>query len=366
MEVIKKRPLCVVHIGMPKTGSTALQECFYKSLLDDRVSYGNLPEPNQSVWIYGLFVRDYFNYHMFKYLGLDSHSKVKDFRNEAAKRLIHGFLNHKTEIELLSGEDLFHLSSNEVIDFKNFLAPYFEKVIIVAYVRPLKSFLESAFQQMVKQQYINNFEPKSIYHRYRNFEIFDNIFGVENVKLLKYDASIFPQGNVILDFAKNMGFLFAENNLTTVNESSALESISVLFNYHRHPYVKTDFGIMLPAVQHGAMMILKKIGSTPFRFSDEYIESVKVMFKDDYSWIQARMHGSLNDNFMVSDSYGVSTENDLIEYSITCIDQLVILLNDTHIPFVVYHDAVTVAKLMDLLMRNVFAKISSNGLGESL
>jgi hypothetical protein len=50
-----KKDLCIVHIGMPKTGSTALQSSLFSHIADERVAYAALPIANHSEIMYSMF-----------------------------------------------------------------------------------------------------------------------------------------------------------------------------------------------------------------------------------------------------------------------------------------------------------------------
>ncbi len=354
MEVIKKRELCIVHIGMPKTGSSTLQTTFFQGLDDERVSYGNLPHPNQSGWLYGLFVKDCFNYHFFREWCYDSIEKIEHFKRNTKKLLMEGFINHRTEIEILSGEDLFHLHEEGVVELKSFLELFFKRVIIVAYVRPVKSFMESAFQQLLKHTTLNHLNAIGIYHPYKNFERYDNVFGQNNVRLFKFDPSAFPEGDIVLDFCQKMNLNPSRSKVKVVNESLSKEAVAILFTYHYHANAKTDFGAKVHTLQFRLVELLKNIGTNKFRFSNQYIKRILDTFHDDYAWIKNRMNDSFNERIDINNDDGFSNEWELMDYSTNYIDDLVKLLDNVLIPFELVKHPQTVAKLVDLLMNKIY------------
>lgn len=354
MEINQKKELCIVHIGMPKTGSSTLQETFFKSLDDNGISYGNLPHPNQSGWLYGLFVKDCLNYHFFKEWAYDSVEKIENFRKQTKELLVEGFIKHPTEIELLSGEDLFHLHPEGIIELKSFLELYFKKIIIVAYVRPVKSFMESAFQQLLKHTTLNHLNPVGIYHPYRNFERYDRVFGRENVKLFKFEPKTFPDGDIVLDFCKKMNLPQIRAKQKVVNESISKEAVAILFTYYYHENAKTDFGTKIHMLQFRLVERLKSIGTNKFRFSNQYINKIIDTYHDDYTWIQKRLNDPLDEFLDMDDISGFSSEYEIMEYSTNYIDDLVMLLENISIPFERIKHPQTVAKLVDLLMIKIY------------
>ncbi len=350
MEVIKKKELCIVHVGMPKTGSSTLQNAFFKGLNDKSVSYGNLPNSNQSGWLYGLFAKDIVNYHFFKGWGIDTQDKIDKFREESKKLLITGFENSGTSIEILSGEDLFHLHEEGVRELKNFLTAYFKNIVIVAYVRPVKSFLESAFQQMIKHVPINRLDSNLIYHRYTNFASYLNVFGTDSVQLWRFDPKQFPEGDILLDFTTRLGLQPQRSKIKVVNESIAKEAISILFTYHFHENAKTDFGERQYKLRYQLVELLRKIGSEKFKFSGQFIQRAIAANQEDYEWIVRVMGEDFKETPESLSAEGVDNEHELMHYATQFIPNLVELAGEFAKDLKLDDTPQTVARLVDKIM----------------
>ena len=67
---------------------------------------------------------------------------------------------------IISGESISSLSKPGVERIKRFLEEYFQKITVVAYVRPPFSLMESSFQQRVKGGSAKNFNVQKMYPRY--------------------------------------------------------------------------------------------------------------------------------------------------------------------------------------------------------
>ncbi len=353
----EKKDLCIIHIGMPKTGSSTLQEAFQKGLNDTRVLYPKFPESNQSGRIYGLFVRDYLGYHFLQAKGIHNEKLLNDFRENSKKTLIDSFTSNDKSIVLLSGEDLFHLKEDEVFDLKEFLSPFFKRVVIFAYVRPVKSLLESAFQQLVKYHNKSDLKATGIYHRYKSFESFDKAFGSANVMLYKFSKESFENGDIVFDFCQKLGLKETFSDGVIVNESLSREAVSVLFTYHFHKKTNSDFGDKKYAVMNEFVEILRGLPGSGFRFSSAYVEDVVKQFQNDYDWIKNRINDDFYEDIFLDDLEGFSNEKDILLYSTRCIDYLVELLGGESIPFEVVRHPQTVAKLVDLVMNDVYKKL---------
>lgn len=349
--MIKKRKLCIVHIGMPKTGSTTLQNTFFAGIADPKFSYGRLPHPNHSGWLYSLFSTAPLGYHFLDAYEINSLEKLESFKNETRNRLIESFLDHSADIEILSGEDLYHLDAAGINRLKAFLEEYFTHITIVAYIRPVKSFLESAFQQLVKYHGQASFDHQNIYHPFNRIKRYDDVFGVKNVMLLKFQPESFPEGDIVLDFCDNLGLPPMKATQKIANESISAEALSLLFTYNAHPDERTHFGAANPHVNNILVDKFRTFGSERFRLSRHFVQMIIDKNQDDYSWMQARL-----DNFDLEqghDGTGFSSAEELMDYATQFIGDLLAMVDTREIDFDFVRHPRTVAKLVNLLARQI-------------
>ena len=307
---IKKRELCIVHIGMPKTGTSSLQHALFEGLKESRNAYyANLPTPNHSPQLFSLFHShpEIHNVNLGK-----SEQEIEQYNKKNLKLLIDGFLRDERDIEIISGEDIFHIDEAGLLNLKEFLQTYFEKIIIVGYVRFLKSFMESSFQQLVKYHFLNTLDESKIYPFYKNkLEKFDNVFGEKNVLLHIYEPKRFPDEDITLDFCKRFNIDIEHDKKVTTNQSISKEAISILYTYNKRfldsEVSKTD----LMRVNRLVDMV-SSIGDSRFRFSKNYIDKVVEKRRDDIEWIGIRL-GERIDN--IDSETGIESEEELLSIS---------------------------------------------------
>lgn len=349
---MKKKELCIVHIGMPKTGSTTIQENFWLGIEDSRVRYANLDLSNHSGPVLLMFMDDPLSYHFIKSLRTND---VLSINKKNKHLMIEGFMSNNHQIEIISGEDLFYLNElgkdrNGVQLLKNFLGQYFEKTIIVAYVRKPSQLLPSACQQLVKYHDLKFFNTHSMYHRYKNFKKYIDVFGAENVHLWNFDPKNFPEGDILLDFTTRLDLQPQRSKIKVVNETISKEAISILFTYHFHENAKTDFGARQNALNYQLVELFRTIGSEKFNFSGQFIKRAIAANQEDYDWIVSVMGEDFKETPESLSAEGVDNEHELMHYATQFIPNLVELAGEFAKDLKLDDTPQTVARLVDKIM----------------
>lgn len=321
-----RRPLCIVHLGMPKTGSTAIQTALAQSIRDPRLAYANLPGICHEE-ICSLFADAPERYHSNVRQGLRG-AALEACNREARAALVKGFTEHHCDMELISCEGIYHLSRQGLERLKDFLQPYFDQITVVGYVRPPRSFMESAFQELVKYFDLDRFDFSSIYHPYRKLEVFDQVFGRERVQLWKFDTAAFPGGDVVQDFCHRLGITPQAGAPSPVNEALSQEAVAALFAFNRHGHAGR-FGERRFALVDNLVHLLADIGQNRFRFADSLMDQVMADYSDDLAWIESRLGQSLQEPRRDA---GIDSEAALLQVAAAAIPTIRPLLDVRHLP----------------------------------
>lgn len=216
------RHIIYIHIGVPKTGTSAIQKFMWKN----RVSLKKLgvlyPESDivgsahyKHAWVF--FHRNSLH---IKNKNLSLHTVYENLFREIK--------SENCEKVILSCEDFVFCSPSVVYNqFKEFYKEADIKIIV--YIRRQDLLAESAFKQNVKDLRITcDTTPKcsSVLHEHFRLRSWISVFGKDNLILRIYDRSFLPQGNVIIDFLNLIGVDHKLFN-TNVFENPSLSVVSV-------------------------------------------------------------------------------------------------------------------------------------------
>lgn len=336
------KELCVIHAGMPKTGSTSIQTALFKNLSENpEADFSSPPLPGHR--IFSLFSSDFENYH--GNIGHHDLSSIEKQNEETATLLINDISDKKCKKYIISSEDIYHMDIEGLKRMKSFFSPFFKHVVITGYVRPPRSFLQSAFQQLVKFHEVDTINPRTIYHPYIHFKRFDQVFGEENVFLKVFYPSHFPENSVLRDFEKTWDLTFSPSiSEVRENESISQNLLSILFFYNKS--IQKKHGFVKDYFEHSNLiekLRLKFTGSS-FKFSKEYMENVYSIYKEDLEWIDERLGVSLKD-FDDNSIGGITTDEELLECALDNIPKVFELIQEQG--NATYHDIVLY--MIDLL-----------------
>jgi len=308
----------IIHVGMHKTGTTSIQRTLNKHLEDSRFIYVKLAVPNHSRQIFTLFEEK-------------NHPSINKIKNQEIEkvniktknRLIENFKKSKDKKYIISGESIRGMSLNALINFKSFLKQYFHKITVVAYIRPPKAYMESAFQQIIKDG-TTNFNIETVYPNYRKFKYFFKVFGKENVKLWKFDPEHFPNNSVVLDFCQRLGIDMKLKHIITHNESLSKEALSLLYIYRKFGPTYKKNPISRAENRH-LIERLSNIKGHKVKFGPKLIKPILNKYKKDIEWMESILDRPLKEHISLS-KYNIREEKDLLSVSNESIDKLIELI----------------------------------------
>lgn len=271
---------CYLHLGMPKTGSTTIQQSFF-GYEGENLAYAKMPQGNHQRPLNLVFSNHPENLPFSRQTELSA-ERVKKDKQRAKKQLLKAATGRKNTI--FSGEMMMdQLRPNEIDEMFAFFKSHFDRVVPIIYVRPLAALTASQFQQRVKSG-LGSFKlPQPRYRR--RFAPICNNKDRDDIIFVRFDRASLIGGNVITDFAARVGAASVPEQAATSNESLSAEAVGALYGFNKYtswqlrPRArKTMLKQMYEALQGQ--------GERKFGFAPELIEQHLADQAEDIKWVE--------------------------------------------------------------------------------
>ena len=225
-----------IHIGASKTGSTSIQKtlsnmCRFNRLPDDFVYLkSDINASNGLAWAIGevascpgakLVKRN------------NALSILKSFDEKLKKN------THKNVI--ISSEGFSKLGSKGQKFLKFFFRKYFEKVVIIGYVRNFHEYMASSYQQILKnpssdQVFSGKFLRNRVRNLYDNLSSYVDLFGNENVIYQFFPGVENLSWDVVANFFFQLQIPYFEQERLYENAGLSLPAVKALYSLNRYSF----------------------------------------------------------------------------------------------------------------------------------
>ena len=303
----------VIHSGSHKTGTSAIQNYLYDHRTKGEFDYLSRNNANSSLWMLQAFKRDLASLPAFRHQQLEA-GRLAEIRERALGHLDERIRAGTLPVAILSAEAISTFALGELKDLYDFLAPHYNEVVIHQYFRPLKSRMESAFQEKLKHRYASLEERVQLGYR-GNVELLDRVFGRDNVFVHRYAQADFPEGDVVQHFLAATGIEFHPYSASHANTSLSLGAVQLLYIYRK----------VNPSLQAGDRVLVQRLGELagqPFRLHSKLYSSLLGISKEAIAEFEARAGFSVSENITVDDDLGIVSEEDLLSVDQETLDWL--------------------------------------------
>lgn len=216
---------CVyLHIGMHKTGSTAIQSAF-SGFDDGKTRYADLGYENHSIPFYTAYSGNHQNYHVWRASGLHP-DKIEAQKNICRARIEAAVAVAGTRNLIFSGEDISLLQHAAIEELRVLFAQFQCEVQVIVYVREPVSFVTTSIQEVIKLGPTKLYVQTPIYRE--RIEKFIEVFGVERVTVRVFDRKRLHANDIIADFAKQVGVKAPPKGKNN-NTSLPTEAVKVIY-----------------------------------------------------------------------------------------------------------------------------------------
>jgi len=292
----------ILHGGMHKTGSSAIQEYLFRHLEEPGVEYFCFDRPNSSLILLEAFHSCLESLPRYRDMGLtDEDLSAK--RAKARRRFQRHLAACRKQTLIISAESFSLLDLADCQDLAEQLRTYYSRIKLVLYVRPLRSRIESAFQQKLKQRWIP-LEDKVVINFRKQISNYDAVFGRENVDIRPFHPDIFPGHSVVNDFLQACKLPPAGHFSPRVNVGLSLPAVQLLYIY-RLQYSQAG------SEDKALLARLSELPGERFRMHRDLVQKVLIERDDSYAWLEERAGVSLEDD-SGRDGVEVASESDLL------------------------------------------------------
>lgn len=271
---------CYLHLGMPKTGSSSIQAAF-DGYDRDGLTYAKLQHKNHGLDLAVTFSKAPHMLREFRWQ--EVHSDEVDVRVRRMRNRVEEACAGSNSV-IFSGEAVNDkLKPDEFAGLVEKMRSCFDKVVAIAYVRPLASLVSSDIQQRIRLGHARFKLPPPNY-RQRLQPVIDSI-GRENTILVRFDRADLVGGDIVTDFSHRLGLKEAPKSDVTANESLSAEAIGALYAFNRFtgPLLSLK---MRTNMRQKMELALKGIGDTKFGLAPELIEKHLEEHREDVAWIE--------------------------------------------------------------------------------
>ncbi|MEB3266377.1 MAG: hypothetical protein VKN13_07175 [Cyanobacteriota bacterium] len=326
---------CILHVGMPKTGSSSIQEYLSHGLRDPRFLYIGLGEVNGSRPLITLGMDNPEN-HWVHRRNRATPRQAKTLRHRYQRALEQSLTQarYRGLTPILSGEGCWRLSAAALTRVRDHISAQGFQAHVIVYLRPYLSWLESNFQQALKTGQ-GAFEPRSIhFNRWeespnemhakfaysKRLDVLASVFGSDRVSVRLFKPDVLSSGCVVHDFCAATGIEPPLKALPRENDRLSLDAVRLLYvhkNYHPR-------GQPLSLNSYQAIVSrLVSLRGEGLRFHPCILESISDQLTAEENVIYQRYGLDISDHRDVTVLANcIRNESDLFRFSSTSLDWL--------------------------------------------
>lgn len=308
----------LLHIGVPKTGTTSIQstlfwsghnECFRSLTLD--TDFGNQ-------LVLGAFAHDLHVRRRFFGATIPA-NKRDQFRRDSQHYLEQCLTacRHEGSTPILSAEAAWSFSPEDFDRMKATLSRHGFTTRIVCYLRAPLDLIESGFAQKVKiGDPTSQTLPANVNFRFADkVRRLDEVFGRDQVSLCLFSPTDFPDRCVVQHFCRLVGIPVEKSQVIRDNDS--LNQNAIKFLYAANTYDHGSFGTLWTRLKRRVLReALRDLPGPPLRFHPSITAGVVTEMSEDRSWLEERLGRSIPDTLVTRDpDEGIRSQTDLLDFT---------------------------------------------------
>ena len=287
---------CILHVGLPKTGTTTIERFLRQDLSDPAFLHCELGDVGTGI---GRPVRGPFGP-----VHEECHHGMVWPAMERLPAADGGGMGTVAAYGRTTAGDMGHFRGVLLVHVAGRVGET-PTVIGCRRIRGLRRGLLSSLEGLVGKYGTARFErrrdtfsadvPWELKDFRGRIQLFDNLFGKHAVQVAKYDPSSFERGCVVRDFCRRWGIRLTGSRNYRVHESLKLPALRLLYAYRRHG---PGFGTGPAALRENRRMlhVLTQIEGPDLRFHSSLMEPILTELGPQRSWLEDRMGASFRED----------------------------------------------------------------------
>jgi hypothetical protein len=295
-----------VHAGMMKTGTTSIQVSLAANPIGKNYRYLWHKSNNSSMPMRLAFAAT-----------RPPHVRGAEFSRPGYRETFLAYLDEQLKQDVPIGVISAELISAtfghaDHLAMRDWLCARVPEVKVVLYIREPGSFMESIYQQKLKEGGQSVIRPPALYPKYRRkFEPLEAVFGRQNIVYRSFAPSLFEQGDIVLDFARLIGLDFHEFEVRRANDSLSSRAASLLYVYHQHLPPGCQPWLQGNEQKRRLVRLLHEVKGPKLRLAPEMLRKTLRQQQEDIDWMASRLAEPLPEYRAAGEGEYIHTDADL-------------------------------------------------------
>lgn len=289
---------CIVHAGLPKTGTTSIQSSLLYGLRDPRFRFLTLDSDFGNRLVKSAFQRDFGEGKSVSSRGI-SPRQAAALATRSRRHLDRSLAAaaRRGVTPILSAEEILGFDEASLGDLRDFLAERGWSPQVIAYVRPPLDHFASLLGQRIRAhvrftQDLDAFVSSDQFNPIRRLRRLDEAFGVAAVSLQWFEPASFPGRCVVRHFCRTLGIEFRGEDVVRENDSLNLAALRFLYAMIHSGH--GGRGDLVSQVRWQVLIErLAGLPGPPMRLHASITEPLAGRLRPDWEWFESRMGRSL-------------------------------------------------------------------------
>jgi len=310
---------CTLHLGMPKAGSTSIQDALFYHLDPPGFQYAGFGEPNGSWGVGAVFwEQPHVQASLRERRATQGLARRQQTMLARFQRSVHRARRHRRHL-IVSAELLYCSSTESNERLRRFLNDRGFEVHALAYMRPWRSYMQGRLQQRLKNgrnhlslEFKDPFPHLDCRGR---IESFWQVYGQDRVTFVPFRPADFPNQCVVEDFCQRLGVPLRGTTIPRKNESLSLAATRLIFAYNRFSPHQIAEDRIRPRRYWLLADRLATLAGPSFQLHSSFFAPIHRRVEADLEWIEQQLGFSMDENLARYDEGPcIRCEDDLLDF----------------------------------------------------